>query len=503
MVETKLTAAAVYRGGCVVRRSGRVFLQKGTQTVRIGGLTAGIDESTLRLSVPAGVSGSNVQVEHPTHDEQREALKELTAKIAAVQSRIQSREKIAALWEANADFSQKESLSIDEMAAYLEKLPERLEALNGEITALREEKAALDKELAEAKKKAGLPYVTAELSTQEAGEYPLEISCREQQAFWNPVYEIHADSEKDSLDLRLRAKIFQRSGEDWNDVKLTLFSGNPSVSGTIPEMDPVHLRFYEPPVYKNRAAGGARLGGMMKAARADDMMLEESEAMEDAAAPMMVMNAVYAGSGTATKGETMTEYALSGSWDIRDGQEIICDIKTDALPCRYHAVAVPKLSDEAYLAAEVATSLLEDLQDTPAAVYLKGAFAGSVVLEPDMTRENYDLSLGVDETVKVKREQKKKYTSNVLLKGQKKTEYEYEITVSSRKDREISVTVSDQLPISDEKTIVIEPLELSGAEREEEKGFLRWTFKLAPGETKTVRLAWTVAWPKDKRTEEV
>ena len=73
----------------------------------------------------------------------------------------------------------------------------------------------------------------------------------------------------------------------------------------------------------------------------------------------------------------------------------------------------------------------------------------------------------------------------------------------SRKDKTISVTVCDQLPISDEKTIVIEPLELSGAEREEEKGFLRWTFDLAPGATKTVKLAWTVAWPKDKQTEEV
>lgn len=503
MVETKLTAAAVYRSGCIVRRSGKVSLQKGTQTVRIGGLTAGIDESTLRLFVPAGVSGSNVQVEHPTRDEQREALKELTAKVAALQGRIESREKIAALWEANADFSQKESLSVGEMAAYLEKLPERLEALGSEIAALKEEKTVLDKEYADAKKKAALPYVTAELSAQEAGEYPIEISCREQQAFWNPVYEIHADSETDSLDLRLRAKIFQRSGEDWSGVKLTLFTGNPSVSGTIPEMDPVHLRIYEQPVYKNRAAGGARFGAMMKTARADEMVVEECEAMEDAAAPMMAMNAVYAGSGTASKGETMTEYALSGSWDIRDGREIICDIRTDALPCRYHAVTVPKLSDEAYLAAEVATSLLEDMQDTPAAVYLKGAFAGNVVLEPDMTKDNYDLSLGVDETVKVKREQKKKYTSNVLLKGQKKTEYEYEITVSSRKDKTISVTVCDQLPISDEKTIVIEPLELSGAEREEEKGFLRWTFDLAPGETKNVKLAWTVAWPKDKRTEEV
>ena len=401
---------------------------------------------------------------------------------------------------ANADFSQKESLSVGEMSAYLEKLPERLEALSSEIAALKEEKAVLDKEYNEAKKKAALPYVTAELYAEAEGEYPVELTYRENQAWWNPVYEIHADSEADSLQLRLRAKICQRTGEDWAGVKLTLFSGNPSISGTIPEMDPVHLRIYEAPVYKKRTAA---FGGMMKAAaRMDDMVVEEC-ACEDAEAPMMAMNAVYSGSGTASKGETMTEYDLSGSWDIRNGQEIICDIKTDALPCRYHVVAVPKLSDEAYLAAEVATNLLEDLQDTPAAVYLKGAFAGNVVLEPDMSKDNYDLSLGVDETVKVKREQKKKYTSNVLLKGQKKTEYEYELSVSSRKDKEISVTLSDQLPISDEKTIVVEALEISGAEKEEDTGFLHWTFPLPAGETKSVKLAWTVAWPKDKRTEEV
>ena len=500
MIETKLTAAAVYRNGCVVKRSGRVYLQKGTQTVQFAGLSGGVDESTLRLAVPAGVSGSNVQVEHPTREQQRDALKELAAKLAALQGKIESREKIAALWETNADFSQKESLSVGEMAAYLEKLPERLEALSSEITALKEEKVVLDKEYNDAKKKAALPYVTAELSAGAEGEYPVELTYRENQAWWNPVYEIHADSEESSLQLRLRAKICQRSGEDWAGAKLTLFSGNPSISGTIPEMDPVHLRIYEPPVYKKRTAA---FGGMMKAAaRMDEMVVEECAAC-DAEAPMMAMNAVYSGSGTASKGETMTEYALSGSWDIRDGQEIICDIRTDLLPCRYHVVAVPKLSDEAYLAAEVATNLLEDMQGTPAAVYLKGAFAGNVVLEPDMSKDNYDLSLGVDETVKVKREQKKKYTSNVLLKGQKKTEYEYEITVSSRKDKEISVTVSDQLPLSDEKSIVVEPLELSGAEKEADTGFLHWTFPLAAGAAKSVKLAWTVAWPKDKQTEEV
>ena len=508
MNETKITAAAVYRNGCMIKRTGKVLLKQGAQQIRLEGLSASVDESSLRLAVPAGVSGSNVQVEHLTREQQQETLKELNQKLARLQSAIQSKEKLAALWESNADFSQKESLSIEEMTAYLEKLPERLEGISRELTALKEERDALNKEIAEARKKAALPFVTAELSVAAAGEYPVELSYRDYQAFWNPVYEIHTEEDSESLQLRLRARISQNTGEDWENVALTLFTGNPSVSGTIPELDSSHIRFYVPaPAVKRRSA--PMLGAaMMKAARPaamEDTAVIACEEVEEACAPapMMAMNTVYTGSGSTSKGETMTEYALSGAWDIRNSQEILCDIRSDLLSCRYHVVAVPKLSEEAYLAAEVKTADLEDLQGTPAAVYLKGAFAGNVVLEPDMTKDTYDLSLGVDESVKVKRVQKKRHTSQVLLKGQKKTEYEYELTLASRKEKEVSVTVSDQIPVSDEKTIQVDVQELSGAVREEATGLLRWTFPLLAGQTKTLILAYSVAWPKDKLTQEI
>ena len=233
---------------------------------------------------------------------------------------------------------------------------------------------------------------------------------------------------------------------------------------------------------------------------------DEDFAMADAEETIMeapqAMNAVLAGSGAAVKNETMTEYDLTGRWDILNGQEILCDIRTDELACRYHSAAVPKLSDEVYLAAEVNTSDLEEMQGTPASVYLKGAFAGNVILEPDMTKDKYDLSLGVDETMKVKRTQKKRHTSQLLPKGQKKTEYEYEIVITSRKEKEVSVTLTDQIPISDEKSINVEPVQLSGAEYDKDTGLMHWNFNLAPSESKTLTLAYNVSWPKDKVTQE-
>ena len=274
----------------------------------------------------------------------------------------------------------------------------------------------------------------------------------------------------------------------------------------IPELPSAHVRFYEPPKY--RAAGAAPRGAMMKAVRMEDTAMAEMDMVEEAPAPMLMgmaapaMNTVTVGSGTASQGETMTEYELAGLWDIRKGQEILCDIQDRRLPCAFQVVAVPKCSESAYLAAEVDTAELEEMQGTPAAVYLNGTFAGSVVLTPDMTEEKYRLSLGVDETVRIKRTQKKKFTSQVLLKGQKKTEYEYEISAVSRKPKTVDLVLKDQIPVSDEKNIVVDALQLSGGELEEETGLITWKFPLKEGESRTVGFGYTVAWPKDKTITE-
>ena len=499
MTETLLTSASVYRNGCIEKRTGTVYLKQGTQEIRIRGLSNSADGDSLRLSVPQGVSGSNVQLSHLSQEEKQEKLKEYSDRLDRITSLIETKEKLAALWENNADFSQKESISIGEMTSYLEKLPERLTAIGEELTALRKEKADAEKAYNEASKEFSKPYVVAELTAEQEGEYPVELSFRDYQAFWNPVYEIHAEGDNESLKLRLRAEVCQNTGEDWTGVKLTLMTGNPSVSGTIPALRPSHIRFYTPQLM---SGGSARaVMGTMKMAMVD-FAADEEVLDGDIERPMDAMNAVMAGSGVSVKNETMTEYQLTGKWDIRKGQTIRCDIRTDELPCRYHSVTVPKISEDVYLAAEVKTSDLEDMQETPAAVYLKGAFAGNVVLQPDMAKETYDLSLGIDETMKVKRTQKKRYTSQVLLKGQKKTEYEYEIVVTSRKEKAVPVTVTDQIPVSDEKTITVDAVELSNGKLEAGTGLIRWDLELEPKETKTLKLAYNVAWPKDKLTQE-
>ena len=499
MIKTQITAVSVYRSGCVISRETKVCLQEGFHSLKLLGPGPGTDAESLRLSVPEGVQGSHVQLAYLSEEEKAHALEELQKEIDRLARRLDGLDEQMALWRANADFSGKENISIQEMTAFLEGLPARLESLEEKREALREEKARAEKERAELGRQLELPFVSVDLIAAAAGEYPLELKYKDESAAWAPSYELHAQEEESGrLLLRLRAQIAQDTGEDWSQVKLHLFSGNPAISGTIPPLYPQTLHFFEAPRMMAKASmTGA--GAMMD--MAVPMMMEEAEenGMDRAAEkPRFRMSQVVADSGRTIQGDSMTEYELAGSWDIRDGQSILCDIRSDEIPCRYQVVAVPRFSEEAYLSAEVKTTDLEEMQQVEAAVYLKGNFAGRVFLQPDMTEEEYHLSLGIDETVKVKRTQKKRYTSQVLLKGQKKTEYEYEIAAASRKPRACSLLIRDQIPVTEEKTIQVEAQNLSGGELEEKTGIVKWEMPLQPGENKSLTLAYSVAWPKDK-----
>ena len=147
MTETKITEVSVYRSGMTVKRTAKIELQQGTQTVRLLGMSARADQSSLRLLVPEGVAGSNVQVEYPTRDEQNEKTEAIRREIELAVQAVQAREKQIGLWETNADFSSKENISIAEMTAYLEQLPAHLEALRTEIFELNEKMKALEKQL--------------------------------------------------------------------------------------------------------------------------------------------------------------------------------------------------------------------------------------------------------------------------------------------------------------------------------------------------------------------
>ena len=230
----------------------------------------------------------------------------------------------------------------------------------------------------------------------------------------------------------------------------------------------------------------------------DGGAMEDTTVMEEADEEFMEVRYEAA---TAAQNDTMMEYDLSGLYDIDNINELNVDLTSSSIDCHYHIIAIPKADSYGYLAAEVKTSDIQEIIDTNAAIYHNDIFLGNTYLSVDPNKETYDISLGKDESIRLKRKQVKKLRSNVLLKGQTKIDFVYEIEIASQKNKDAKISLYDQLPVSNDKSIDISIDDISNAKHDEKTGELKWEFELAPNEKKTFTIAYSVAWPKDKKID--
>ncbi len=489
MIITNIKEASVYRSGAYITRYGNVKLPEGRQTITVEIPSPSIDPNTLTATFGQGIRGLNVRPYLRNEEQKKELQKEILEKLEEVKDRIQTYADQIEILKNNTDFSARENMSVKEMNEYIDSLPERTEKIREKIRSLKKEETDLVKQQQDIQKKSCCYLVDIDLECEKEGEYPLRLRYYEYSASWSPFYEIRT-GEEEKASLRLRASIRQNSSEDWKGVSLKLFTGDPSVSANIPVLSPQYVNFYEPPIYGARRTNAA-FGSMMKATM--DMAVEEEADMEEA------MIEVRNDQATASQNDTMMEYDLDSLYDLDDRKELSIDLTSSQIDCRYHVIALPKADSYGYLAAEVKTSDISEIIDSSAKIYHNDTFIGDLYIDVDPGKETYDISLGKDETIRLKRTQKKKYRSNVLLKGQTKDEYEYEIEVVSRKNKKTDITLLDQIPVSRDKTIVVDVQTLSGAHKEEETGELEWDFTLEPNEKKTFTISYSLSWPKDKK----
>ena len=74
-------------------------------------------------------------------------------------------------------------------------------------------------------------------------------------AGWQPVYDIRVRDTKDPVKLFYKAAVMQNTGINWQNVALTLSTGNPSMAGAVkPELTPWHLQLLQQDKPRNKAA---------------------------------------------------------------------------------------------------------------------------------------------------------------------------------------------------------------------------------------------------------
>ncbi|MBR4420951.1 MAG: mucoidy inhibitor MuiA family protein [Erysipelotrichaceae bacterium] len=488
---TQVKMVNIFRNGAEVIRTGKVELVQGPQTLYVHGLTGSAAQDTARLYCEEGVSCANLRF--APADQENTCSKEIQEEIALVEKQIEVKEMQIGLWQNNGDFTAHNSVSATEIQDYIEKLPERMEKLNKEILELKKKIMDLQKEREEEEQKENLPVMVADVTADRAGTFHCELHYHETAAGWDPVYEIRSENEE-NVEIKMRGEIKENTAEDWQDVQVSLFTGDPSTNDVLPELLPLYLNIRE---NANLFKTASRANAMGRA-----MVLEDTAmVMEEAEAPMMAM--VEMKEAEVQNEETMTEYALSGNRDILKGNKgTMADLQKYTIPAEYNIVTVPKADPHAYLVATIKAADLPILNAVEAGIYLKGRYTGSIWLDPDMTKEKVDITLGKEERLHVSYKELSKKTSTNLLKTQKIVEHQFETKIANLSEEDVEILVKDQLPVSQNKDISVEAIDLDQAVLEKDSGLLEKKITVKAKETETTHLSYKVLWPKDKQIQQ-
>lgn len=197
--------------------------------------------------------------------------------------------------------------------------------------------------------------------------------------------------------------------------------------------------------------------------------------------------------------KTSVEFKIDIPYTIpSESKSTSIDMMTLLLPADFHYQSLPKYDTDAFLIAKVRNWEQYDLLEGEANLYFENTFVGKSVLNTRFVSDTLDISLGRDMGVIVKREKRKDFTSQRFIGSNKVETRSWEISVRNNKKENISIEISDQVPVSKNKDIQVDIIDLSGGSLDKDKGLVSWTIELEPGKSKSVILSYSVKYPKDK-----
>lgn len=226
------------------------------------------------------------------------------------------------------------------------------------------------------------------------------------------------------------------------------------------------------------------------------------------------MNSSMVGSATAVKSlkkkeqvplsiekqQTATEFKIDVPYSIpSDNQSYDVSMVEYEVPAQYSYSAVPKLSTDAFLMAQVADWTKYNLLSGNANLFFKGVFQGETYLDLTSVEDTLSLSIGRDKDIVIMREIQNDFASKNFVGSSKKELKAWNITVKNNKETPVSICIEDQYPISKLDDIKVEVLEQSGAKADTDSGKLMWKLPLAPKEKKMLQLRYSVKYPQGKK----
>ena len=181
-----------------------------------------------------------------------------------------------------------------------------------------------------------------------------------------------------------------------------------------------------------------------------------------------------------------------------DGKTTTTEIARYQLPATYQYLGIPRADKDAFLVADATEWQQYSLLEGEANVYFENSFVGKTILDPTVVNDTLHFSLGRDNGIRIQRTKVSDRSTRRLLSTTQEQNLTWRITVKNSRKEAVSLTLRDQIPVSENSNITVTTEELSGGKLNDTTGVVEWQLQLQPNEQRELTVAYRVKYPKSR-----
>ncbi len=496
MSQAEITAVTLYPSHAELTWAHSEEVASGTGTLEIEGLPVSLQDQSLQVGLE-GIANSQIRQVQVSRVEQAEFVagetRRLRDELAVVSLRIQEQEDAIRAWNQQVTLMSKAAespheLSASELNDMATALKNTTQSALAEIRTIREEMKSdialrdrLTRELSRIKQGArATKKVRVHYEVPKSGELQVTLRFQSPEANWHSEYTARLQTEMEGpsggeVALEHLAVVQQTTGADWNNVDLQLSTANARRGTRMPPVYSWVVSPEQPQPYRAKSS-------VSMADRQEESIMGSAAVVE--------------------RQSTFTQsYRLKQSVDIpssTSGQRLT--VAEHLIPVDVATWVAPVLDTTGYLHA---TGVFRAEAPVPAGrvtLFRDGQSVGESHLQELADGEELTLGFGVDQGIRVAVvNELERSGEEGIWKSENVQRRQNRFDITNHHSKDVQVRVFDRLPVSQQDTLTVKPLEISEpVERnvDDKKGVLAWDRNVPAGETVSVKSGFEIRVPE-------
>ncbi|MDY6838858.1 MAG: mucoidy inhibitor MuiA family protein [Thermodesulfobacteriota bacterium] len=522
-VPSQIQAVTLFSNQALVTREAQVQVREGLNEILLEVKAFRVDSDSVSARVLGDGEVYSVQLKEIYLEEApqeniralEEKLRELQASLKVVEDSkavLKNKEqflgsvidfaKTQVPQDIKTSFPQTEDL--EKTMAFLgnnfEQIHHQRQSLNDKTESISKEIQVVERELASLTARQQREKKTIEVlfNAKEEQQIKIQASYLVYNAFWQPLYKAAVPLDLKAVNLTMFSKIHQKTGEDWQNVDLFVSNVVPLKGAGLPQLPSWILDIQRPEtgVYRREHIGLSRkTAAPMASDEMDKTVAEETKAEREAGFVMARRKEL----------PLSFEYQMPRKLTIESkDKESLLPLFTKTLKGEFLHYAAPKITPLSFLVCKAIAD--KELLGGPMNVHFGTHFVGKTFLKEKKPGETFDLNLGADREVKVKREKiTDKVKETFFGKFERDTvvrSMAFKITAENLKNNPLTINILESIPVSRTDKIKVEDLKIRPEPTEknyqDREGVHRWSFVLQPKGVKQIDVSFVVSYPKEE-----